>query len=64
MIGMIQDFLAGEFADFNKIVNLLVPLTFNKDWTRAMQLFLFMGSRKVLSVLIRRSMARFKYSSP
>ncbi|WHY76864.1 VTT domain-containing protein [Neobacillus sp. WH10] len=52
MIGMIQDFLAGEFSDFNEIVNLLVSLTFSKDWTETMRIFLLMGSRQVHLLLI------------
>jgi len=52
MIGMIQDFLGGEFSDFNEIVSLLVPLTFSKDWAGIMQGFSFMGSWQVQLVLI------------
>ncbi|MEH7352771.1 VTT domain-containing protein [Neobacillus drentensis] len=52
MIGMIQDFLAGEFSDFNEIVSLLVSLTFSKDWTETMQIFLLMGSKQVHLLLI------------
>lgn len=52
MIGMVQDFLGGEFSDFNEIVSVLVPLTFNKSWEGTMNLFFLMGSRKFLWVLI------------
>ncbi|WP_245645051.1 VTT domain-containing protein [Peribacillus loiseleuriae] len=52
MIGMIQDFLGNEFQDFNEVVDLLIPLTFNKDWTKVMLLFSLMGSRQVLLMLI------------
>lgn len=52
MIGMTQDFLGGEFSDFNEIVSLLIPLTFTKDWTSVMQVLSYMGSRQVLIVLI------------
>ncbi|MFP5112643.1 VTT domain-containing protein [Bacillaceae bacterium C204] len=52
MIGMIQDFLGGEFTKFNQIVSLLVPLTFDKDWTPAMQVFSALGSRRVHLLLI------------
>ncbi len=52
MIGMIQDFLGGEFSDFNEIVSVLVPLTFNKDWSGTMQILSFMGSRQVLWLLM------------
>ncbi|MFZ7943863.1 VTT domain-containing protein [Neobacillus sp. 19] len=52
MIGMIQDFLAGEFSDFNEIVGMLVPLTFNKNWAGIMQVFSFMGSRQIQIVII------------
>ncbi|MFL6554756.1 MAG: VTT domain-containing protein [Bacillus sp. (in: firmicutes)] len=52
MIGMIQDFLGGEFTDFNKIVGLLVPLMFNKDWTQVMQVLSTLGSRMVHFLLI------------
>ncbi len=52
MIGMIQDFLGGEFTDFNEIVEMVVPLTFNQDWAGIMQVFSFMGSRQVQITLI------------
>ncbi|MBU8879169.1 VTT domain-containing protein [Bacillus sp. FJAT-29790] len=52
MIGMIEDFLGNEFQDFNEIMDVLIPLTFNEDWTEAMVLLSFMGSRQFLIMLI------------
>ena len=52
MIGMIQDFLGNEFTTFNKIVALLISLVFHKDWTEAMQIFSWLGSRQVQLLLL------------
>lgn len=48
MISLTQDFLANEFNDFNYIVTLLVSLTFHAGWKSVMQVFLSLGSQKVL----------------
>ena len=52
MIGMIQDFLGGEFTDFNEIVNLLVSVTFTEDWSGTMQMVSMLGSRGVQWLVI------------
>ncbi len=52
MIGMIQDFLGNEFTTFNTIVGLLISLVFHKDWTEAMQIFSWFGSRQVQLILL------------
>ncbi|WP_010677685.1 VTT domain-containing protein [Bacillus timonensis] len=48
MIGLIQDFLANEFNDFNEIVVLLVSLIFNNSWEPFMLFLLNFGLQKVL----------------
>ncbi|MDR4887784.1 bifunctional DedA family/phosphatase PAP2 family protein [Fredinandcohnia sp. QZ13] len=48
MIGMIQDFLANEFVDFNEIVVLLVPLIFDENWEPLMVILFNVGMQKVL----------------
>jgi membrane protein DedA with SNARE-associated domain len=52
MGGIIQDFIAGEFHDFNKVVTLLVPSVFTSQWKPIMSLFTFLGSNPFLVFII------------
>ncbi|UOF91566.1 VTT domain-containing protein [Fodinisporobacter ferrooxydans] len=48
MIGLIQDYLANEFQDFNTVTILLIHLIFSKDWTPWMKGFSALASYKIL----------------
>jgi membrane protein DedA with SNARE-associated domain len=52
MIKMIQFFLGNEFQDFNGVVNVFIPLLFNKQWSWMMDLFLQLGTKKALMTVI------------
>ncbi len=52
MGGIIQDFIAGEFLDFNQVVSLLVPSIFTSQWKPVMSLFTFVGSNPFLIFMV------------
>lgn len=51
MIGMIQDYLANEFQDFNEITILLIHRIFGNEWTALMKSFSSLASIKTLTIL-------------
>lgn len=51
VIGLIQDFLANEFKDFDTIAALLVKLIFGEEWNRAMKIFSLASSPIVIILL-------------
>lgn len=51
VIGLIQDFLANEFRDFDTITTLLVKLIFPKDWYITMKVFSLVSSPIVIVLL-------------
>jgi membrane protein DedA with SNARE-associated domain len=51
VIGLIQDFLANEFNDFDTIAILLVKLIFPKDWYTVMKVFSLVSSTMVIILL-------------
>lgn len=51
LIGLIQDFLAHEFSQFDTIVTYLVSLIFPENWSYVMELFKFPTAPEVLLAL-------------
>lgn len=51
VIGLIQDFLANEFRDFDTITTLLVKLIFEKEWYTQMKIFSLISSNMVIILL-------------
>lgn len=51
VIGLIQDFLANEFKDFDTIATLLVKSIFGKEWDRPMKVFSLVSSPIVIVLL-------------
>lgn len=51
VIGLIQDFLANEFRDFDTITTLLVKLIFEKEWYMQMKIFSLVPSNMVIILL-------------
>lgn len=51
VIGLIQDFLANEFIQFDTIINLLVSSIFSQKWTFAMKFFRLATSPEALILL-------------
>lgn len=52
VVGLIQDFLANEFSQFDTIVTYLVSLILSENWFSFMKLFEFSTAPEVLIVLM------------
>ncbi|MEB6549608.1 VTT domain-containing protein [Heyndrickxia sporothermodurans] len=52
IVGMIQDFIANEFEQFNSITNTIIMYAFNERWKPVMTLFNSMSNWKVLLIFI------------
>lgn len=52
MVGMIQDFIANEFGQFNAISNTIVSNLFNSNWQGFMAAVYGLSSVKVMGVLV------------
>ena len=52
MVGLIQDFIANEFGQFNIIASLVVNYTFDERWQSAMEFFAQFASWRALDTVI------------
>jgi membrane protein DedA with SNARE-associated domain len=52
MIGLIQDFLAKEFTQFDEVTSYIIHQVFDSSWTVSMNNFAFLGSYYVFTPLI------------
>ncbi|MGZ9584305.1 VTT domain-containing protein [Paenibacillus marinisediminis] len=52
MIGLIQDFLAKEFGDFDIVTSFIIHAMFNESWSSLMNNFAFIASIKVLVPIV------------
>ncbi|GIP37081.1 hypothetical protein J31TS4_03610 [Paenibacillus sp. J31TS4] len=52
MAGLIQDFLAGEFADFDAVTTFIVKAVFDETWTGWMNRFMDLASLPVLFTIV------------
>lgn len=52
MAGLIQDFLAGEFADFDAVTAYIVQSIFDVTWTALMNRFAYLASFQVLLTIV------------
>jgi hypothetical protein len=52
MIGLIQDFLSNEFAEFNTVTSFVIHAIFDENWSMWMNRFAFLASFQVFVPLI------------